>query len=381
MDQTTRSLIAQLHRHATKTAYVLTGGGNGLAGWLLSVPGGSRSVLEISIPYDESALADYLGRTPDSFCSAETANRLASRALERARGLAPGEPVIGFACTASLRSDRPKRGDHRFHLAIDNGMFITARSLVLAKEARPREEEEELLDRVALNALAEVAGVAERVEVPLLEGERIESAVVSPEDPLSAFFAGRSAHVCVEPDGRCRCSPPWPRLLLAGSFNPLHHGHVQLVGTAGRMLGLVPQLELTVRNADKPPLGMEEVRRRLAQTAWQLPLWLTSAPTFVEKARLFPGTVFAVGHDTAERLIQPRFYGDDPAAMLAALDEIGMRGCRFLVAGRVDSSGKFHSLEELPIPASHRELFSAIPECTFRADVSSTALRAIRVTS
>jgi hypothetical protein len=374
-------LIAQLHQHSPRTAYVLTGGGNGLAGWLLSVPGGSRSVLEVSIPYDESALAEYLGAAPASYCSADTAKRLAARALERARRLAPGQPVAGFACTASLRSDRPKRGEHRFHGAIDNGMSITTRSLVLARDARPRHGEEEVLDRVMLNLLAESAGVGQRVDVPLLEGEVVQEEVIPLDDPIGLLFSGRSDFACVEPDGRIRTVPPLPRLLLAGSFNPLHHGHVRLAETAGRMLGLAPALELAVHNADKPSLGVEEVRLRSAQAAWRYPLWLTSAPTFVQKARLFPGVVFVVGHDTAERLIQPRFYGDDPSTMLAALDEIREKGCRFLVAGRAGPSGEFCSVEQLPTPPSHRDLFSAIPECAFREDVSSTAIRAIRVTS
>jgi hypothetical protein len=260
-------------------------------------------------------------------------------------------------------------------------MSITTRSLVLARDARPRHGEEEVLDRVALNLLAESAGLGERVDVPLLEGEAVRSEVVPLEDPVGLLFSGRSDFACVEPDGRIRSGPPLPRLLLAGSFNPLHRGHVRLVETAGRMLGLAPELELAVLNADKPALGVEEVRLRSAQAAWQFPLWLTAAPTFVQKARLFPGVVFVVGYDTAERLIQPRFYGDDPDAVLAALDEIRARECRFLVAGRAGPSGEFLSVEQLPTPASHRELFSAIPECAFREDVSSTAIRAIRVTS
>src|SRR5690606_32424984 len=131
--------------------------------------------------------------------------------------------------------------------------------------------------------------------------------LVLPADPLGAFFSGEAASVCVEPDGRCRPAPPLPRLLLAGSFNPLHHGHDRLVRAAARQLGLAPELELAVRNADKPSLAPEEVRRRLAQAAWRFPVWLTAAATFAEKARLFPGVVFAVGFDTAERLLQPRF--------------------------------------------------------------------------
>src|SRR5208283_3192534 len=90
--------------------------------------------------------------------------------------------------------------------------------------------------------------------------------------------------------------------------------------------------EISVTNVDKPPLAGKTVRHRLAQFAWKAPVELTRAPTFVEKSRLFPGTIFVVGMDTAERLFGPRYYGDDEARMHAALDEIANAGGSFLVA-------------------------------------------------
>ena len=51
--------------------------------------------------------------------------------------------------------------------------------------------------------------------------------------------------------------------------------------------------------------------------------------TFAEKAQLFPGVVFVVGVDTAERIVQPRFYGDSEERMLQALEQIRQSGCRF----------------------------------------------------
>jgi hypothetical protein len=164
-------------------------------------------------------------------------------------------------------------------------------------------------------------------------------------------------------------------VLLPGSFNPAHAGHWSLAGVAARLVGAPAAFELTVVNADKPPLAEEEVRRRMAAFTWRAPLWLTRAPTFAEKARLFPGTVFVVGTDTAERIVQPRFYGDNEARMAEALALFRDQGCRFLVAGRVGQDGAFVCLGDLQIPAAYRDLFTAIPACEFRVDLSSTQLR------
>src|SRR5262249_37666617 len=154
---------------------------------------------------------------------------------------------------------------------------------------------EEVLDRVLLNALAEALGVPRRVPVPLLPGEQVESDPVSPADDLSRFLAGELAAVCLEPDARVRAEATRPRLLVPGPFSPLPGGQCGLGEVAAGMRGRPAAFELTVATADKPPLADGEVRRRLAAFAWRAPVWLTRAPTFAEKAALFPGGVFAVG--------------------------------------------------------------------------------------
>src|SRR6185437_13691825 len=135
---------------------------------------------------------------------------MARRAGERAAWLALGQPVAGIACTASLRSDRPKHGDHRFHLAVQTRQHIRTYSLTLTKEAREREEEETVLDLVFLNAVAESLNLAERVEVPLLPGETIQREIQPCEDLLTALGEGRLRAVFVEGDGRLVSDGPQP---------------------------------------------------------------------------------------------------------------------------------------------------------------------------
>jgi hypothetical protein len=195
------------------------------------------------------------------------------------------------------------------------------------------------------------------------------------DDPLSAFFAGQLPAVCVRPDGRIHVPDAKPRVLLPGSFNPLHAGHVELARVAAEMLGAPAAFELTVVNADKPPLSPDETRKRLAQFTWLAPLWLTRAPTFREKAALFSGAVFVVGADTAVRIVEHHFYENSEARLQEALARIHQEGCRFLVAGRVDAAGRFLGLPDLCLPEAARGLFGAIPPERFRLDLSSTQLR------
>ncbi len=166
---------------------------------------------------------------------------------------------------------------------------------------------------------------------------------------------------------------PLPKGVLPGSFDPLHEGHRELREVAESWLGGAVHYEMTIANADKPPLAGPEIERRIGQFD-RHPVWITNAATFAEKARLLPGMVFIMGADTAERIVQPRFYGGSKSTMWAALDQIRQSGCRFLVAGRL-WEGQFLTATGIAIPPGFEDLFETLPETQFRRDVSSTELR------
>ena len=185
----------------------------------------------------------------------------------------------------------------------------------------------------------------------------------------------QSPWVRQEPDGTLRVGDPRPAVLLPGSFNPLHHGHTTLAQIAAERLGAPVAFELSVANVDKPELPPDEVSRRLEQFRDRHPVYISRAPTFRAKAVLFPGCVFVVGADTAARIVQPVYYGNDPAELIRALDEIRAHGCRFFVGGRVDAAGRFVDVGGVAIPAGYRDMFHGLGEREFRVDVSSTELR------
>jgi hypothetical protein len=388
-DAAWRQLISALHGSGRKAALAITGGGSGAVGELLRVPGGSRLLIEAQIPYDEQALAAFLGVAPAQACSADTAIAMARTARARAAGLMPagadpvGPDLVGLGATAALVSDRPRKGEHRFHIAFANSAGIAHCTCVMAKGRRDRAAEEDLVSRAIVLWLARACGVAAPSPRSLFDAdEPYAETVVAPgapgmaADPIDRLVAGELDRITVQPDGQMMLSARQPSVLFPGSFNPMHEGHVLLARVAEELRQQPLAYELSVTNVDKPPLPGATVRHRLAQFAWKSPVELTRAPTFVEKSRLFPGTTFVVGADTAERLFGAKYYGDDETRMHMALEEIANSGASFLVAVRIDAAGRVRALNDIPVPRRYAELFTEIPEHRFRLDTSSSEIRA-----
>jgi nicotinic acid mononucleotide adenylyltransferase len=373
-----RSMVQHIHDRPGRAVIVAAGAGTQAVTWILGVAGASRTLLEALVPYDESSFNDFLGQKPAQYVAPETAGLLAGRAVNRALQLWLGpEPVIGLACTATIVTDRPKRGQHRAHICAWTAETIIHHSLRLHKGARNRKGEERLVSRLLLNTLAEAYGLEARLPLTLLEDDRHQCQRVTVAEPTRQLLSGRADYFSLAADGQLNGSIPGAAI-LSGAFNPLHSGHTALAEAAAEMLGVDVVFELTAVNADKPPLAESQLLRRLLQFAGRYPVLVTSAPTFQAKSRLVPGTTFVVGYDTAARILQPRFYGGQENQMVAALDEIRQQGCGFLVAGRRDRQGQFHEANELAIPAAVRDLFKILPGHRFRRDISSTEIRARR---
>src|SRR5215469_1065061 len=159
-DTAWQQLISAVHASGRKAALAITGGGTGAVGELLRVPGGSRLLIEAQVPYDEQALAAFLGFAPAQACSSNTALAMAQTARARAAKLVPpGTDLVGVGATAALVSDRPRRGEHRFHIATATSAGIAHCTCVMAKGRRDRAAEEDLVSRAIVLWLARACGV------------------------------------------------------------------------------------------------------------------------------------------------------------------------------------------------------------------------------
>jgi len=417
MDATIENTVQQIHSTPFQLVLYETGGGSQAIPWLLSVPGASRTVLEVKVPYATSSLTSTLGFSPSSFASLQTAQDLAKAALQQAANLSPfGTNIIGVGVTCALATDRQRAGQHKIFVATtdSSGNPPSSTTLILSKNTRSRVEEDVLASRAVLASIAKATGVV----IDICGDDRIVKPYLVPEDVLTMTHGVTSSSSSSSSDditssainavisGTARCvefaggkilvdCPREGRVYLPGSFNPLHAGHMGLLDVAVRKVSensrgnnysqhahhlIEGAFELSIGNADKGFLSVDEVKRRLGQftSRTNLPVVITKAPLFTQKAQLFPSSTFVVGHDTAERLLKPEYYGNSRESMALQFAALAGRKCRFIVAGRRDAkTGQFAPWDDVVVPQFLEgwNLFQGIEEEEFRADITSTALR------
>jgi nicotinamide mononucleotide (NMN) deamidase PncC len=349
------AVIQQLHDSPWQGVFHVTGGGVTLLSQLLGVSGASRTVLEATVPYASAALDQLLGQKPEQAASAATARALAMAAYQRARTLTDAT-CFGLGCSASLVTDRSKRGQTRAHWAVQTATASWDFYLELDATRQRHEQEAELCNRLV---------------------ESLASTL------LDQPWSGPGMAVC-RPDPAWHdllndapyrwCTGDHPGdLILPGSFNPVHEGHYQMLQVAQDICGKVGAFELTLRNADKPDLDYLSVQERLTLMQ-NHQVWLTNQANFAAKAELFPGATFVLGTDTLVRIGQPRFYGDSEQVRDQAIHRLRDLDIDFLVLGRLDGQ-QFIGLEDLTLPKPLRDLCRGVPESVYRNDASSTQIR------
>jgi nicotinamide mononucleotide (NMN) deamidase PncC len=360
-------LIERIHAAGRGCVVSLTGGGSRAIADLLAVPGASASVLEAIVPYAATALAEWLGGKFDQACGEPTARAMAMAGFERARRLSTADPrtLCGIGATASLASNRPKRGPHRIHVAWQSAAATVSYSCELEKGSRTRGEEEAIAAALVLHAVAEACGV-EATQPNLSDKEPIHRVEKHAPKEWTELLLGERDKIEVRMDGA-------PRLVFSGAFNPLHEGHLRMGELATSHAAVPVTFELSIANVDKPTLDFIEIDARLAGLV-NHPVLLTRAATFAEKAALVPGAVFVVGADTIARIADEKYYDGDFKKRDSSIARLAALGCKFLVFGRA-VDGRFRLPSDLNLPSQLRGMCEEVREQEFRHDISSTQLR------
>jgi len=366
--------IERILESKKQLACVLTGGGSTLLNWLFNHPGASRLLVEAQVPYTSRALEKFLCKPGPHSVVANTARDMAFAAHARAIELGDENlPAIGFALTAALTTTRPRKGTDRACVALMSNNWCRIWSINLNAKRIDRCEQEILLTSFALSHLATACGIEFDPQLP--DWVEVDCEEIDLNDPLKALFEGKIDVLEMGVDGKFSTNiRGCPRVFLSGSFNPLHEGHVRLAQTVEKLSGREANFEISIQNVDKPDIAPSELEKRLGGMRGYFPIILTRCPRFFDKAQLFVDPHFVVGYDTAERLVDGRYYQDGITGMHSSLKQLYDNKTIIWVAGRLVND-RYKTLSDIALPKGLGGLFRSVTQEEFRLDVSSTQLR------
>lgn len=365
-----RARVADLWAQKVKVYVSATGGGAGLQDLLWSVPGASAALLGANFPYSQEDFRAFVGenwsQVGSGACSQDAAVALAQSAYLHAQRLqaARGDlktPVVGLGLTCALATSRVLRGGTRAHAAVRFGDSLYAAEVQMKQGVLSREDEGRVCDALGLRLLLHAAGLPPVT----VHGDSFDAVGVDLKAPE---VRGLKGPLLIKPSG----TVTYPMnlqdtILFPGSFNPLTFGHEAIAKAVSALTKKPVVFEITAKNVDKEHGTLESIAPRALQFRgrWHVVL-RDDAALFIDKARAHPGVSFALGADTAARLLAPAYYNGDPDLLRKIMGEFLSLGTTFYVFDRGDLAGVDW------IPEAYRPLFQHVQG---RWDISSSAVR------
>lgn len=247
----------------------ITGGGTEAIPALLKNGGGSKLVNEIVVPYSCEATDKLIGYKPKKYCCEKTALDMA---------VAMGKSgIASFACNAQLRRENFVWEKHSDGSPREHKAYFSYYSLEKDK----------------------IRWYSTEYDIPGFTRQEQETHV---SDLFLDFIYHTPKEDCDELD--LELGSDKPELIYSGSFNPPHEGHFEIAKIAEKITKRSLQFEISITNYSKGNVNPMDLYMRQHDLLGEMicNVVFTNAPTYIEKIKLFPNSIFVVGMDTLMRM-------------------------------------------------------------------------------
>jgi nicotinic acid mononucleotide adenylyltransferase len=368
MQKSFQNLVFSIQDKSCQLVMAITGGGTEVIGELLRYGGGSKTLSEAVVPYSQPSFDSFVKGKPDKYCSITAARDLAMASFQRAIFLNPNSPLdklIGLGATSSLTKESERAGrEHKIHIAVQTAdkTFSFSPSLV---DVFGRLDQETKTAEFILKMIAFSCGIeTDLSEVDIFKADKSICNVVLGFEKLASKSIQNNLDSSKD------------RIIFSGAFNPIHEHHISMIKKIKEIKSIPVDLELCVRNVDKPALNYKEIDNRLKfienlNLDCVEKIHLTGCSTFAEKSKCFPNCSFLVGWDTLVRICDPKYGKLDEV-----IDCFKKNRIKFLVFHRISNgeSTEKESLDKIhPQILEISEFFGS--NVLSPSDISSTKIR------
>lgn len=450
----------------------IAGGGSTSISSLTSISKSSSILLEGNILYSKQSFKEYISHNKDnmisSFSSIEAAIILSKTSLQRSYDYtstaSSNERIhsIGIGCASSLKSgDNEREGRaHKCYIRLSNIWGYACGYDCILQSSLSRIEQEEQCGSLILYTLLKYILEQEQnynydkdvddddlKQILTYADETFNNSFVSwnyvqdnkeelsMEDGIEGILSNQNDSILLLPSSSSSDDNnkkklkvisgtskyiPKQSIIIPGSFNPIHVGHIALAKAAYDKFitttttndsdyGTLILFEISIINVDKPPLQMNDILKRIDIIESTLSKqnninnWgviLTSSPLFAQKVNIFQNRissssyskekdgrnnssmVLVIGADTFIRILNKKYYDNNIDKMIDSIREMKIKGVAFIIGGRLEqipgsTSKKFINGKELidTLPHDLKDMFIFLDENDFRVDVSSTEIR------
>jgi|GEM_PF-4597409 len=350
----TKYVKKHLLESSSVLSIITTGSGSDFINKILLIPGASKFLNFVHIPYGYEAIRELNPFMDYKYCSFKASNYYCSFGyLENQKTLFKNsiKNNISIGVSSSIKSNYIKKGAFQSYISIKFNNKLYNKKILFSKKLTRKK-----MDKIcSKNIFIFLTKIIKKEAKPkkALEINKSQNSFYDLNFNLSHLNKLDKEKY----------------ILFPGSFNPLHFGHFEIIKFIEKYFKKEVILEISNTNVDKETVDQDLMLKRInSLLGFKKLLISTDCKLLFEKAQRYELDI-VIGADTLKRLFMLKYY-NNKNDLQKGLDNCKKLGLKFIVFDRN------LELDSFKIPKKYEELFHIL-NFNFDNKISSTMIRKI----